>query len=45
MEEFTEKMRREKVLSGEWSEAESHHKLQAYLDELEQFQLNSKDLR
>lgn len=45
MEEYTERIRRQKVLSGEWSEAESHQKLQAYLDDIEQIQLNSKDLR
>lgn len=36
LEEYVEKMRRRKVLSGEWTEAESRAKLQAYLDEVEQ---------
>jgi hypothetical protein len=43
MEEAAEKIRRQKVISKEWKEAESHARLATYLQEKQEEAYNSPD--
>ena len=44
-EEWAERIRRQKVLSQEWTEAESRARLQEYLNDVEDKVVNGKDLK
>ena len=45
MEEQAERFRRRKVLTGEWTEAESAGKLQQYIEEMEEENNNMPDTK